>query len=151
MGAGQPGPGTPGFDNESYMKAMGGVLQNPQFMEMAEKLGQQIMSVSRASPSEGHAAFCWGRSSHIDPLPLCTEDSVLLERQSTACATAPAMLLISQVFDELAPFKVVYRHRFLRPTELVLSGSWPRQYVSGMLSVSTCMWVVGGGCRATPA
>lgn len=42
---GQPGPGMPGFDNEAYMKAMGGVLQNPQFMEMAEKLGQQIMSV----------------------------------------------------------------------------------------------------------
>lgn len=36
--------GMPGFDNEAYMKTMGGVLQNPQFMEMAEKLGQQIMS-----------------------------------------------------------------------------------------------------------
>lgn len=58
-GAGMPGmPGMPGQqgqeggvgpgmpDNENYMQAMGGVLQNPQFMEMAEKLGQQIMTVS---------------------------------------------------------------------------------------------------------
>ena len=46
---GQPGPGMPGFDNEEYMKAMGGVLQNPQFMQMAEKLGKEIMTV-RCSP-----------------------------------------------------------------------------------------------------
>ncbi len=62
--AGMGGPGGPGgpagpaggagppeadngaaFDTSKYMEAMGGVLQNPQFMEMAEKLGQQIMSV----------------------------------------------------------------------------------------------------------
>lgn len=40
------GAGAAGFDTSKYMEAMGGVLQNPQFMEMAEKLGQQIMHVS---------------------------------------------------------------------------------------------------------
>ena len=50
---GQPGAapeaaaGPAGFDTSKYMEAMGGVLQNPQFMDMAEKLGQQIMQVPR--------------------------------------------------------------------------------------------------------
>lgn len=50
---GQPGAapeaaaGPAGFDTSKYMEAMGGVLQNPQFMDMAEKLGQQIMQVLR--------------------------------------------------------------------------------------------------------
>lgn len=37
--------GAAGFDTSKYMEAMGGVLQNPEFMTMAEKLGQQIMQV----------------------------------------------------------------------------------------------------------
>ncbi|KAK9868311.1 hypothetical protein WJX84_004193 [Apatococcus fuscideae] len=35
--------GAPPVDPANYAEAMSGVLQNPQFMEMAEKLGQQIM------------------------------------------------------------------------------------------------------------
>ena len=42
------GAGPPAFDSTKYMEAMGGVLQNPQFMQMAEQLGQQIMNVSDA-------------------------------------------------------------------------------------------------------
>ena len=39
-------PGMPGMDPGAYSSMMSGVLQNPQFVEMAEKLGQQIMQVS---------------------------------------------------------------------------------------------------------
>lgn len=40
------GPGAvPPIDPDQYAQAMSSVLQNPQFMEMAEKLGQQIMTV----------------------------------------------------------------------------------------------------------
>ena len=35
----------PNFDPAKYMDAMTNVLQNPQFMQMAEKLGQRIMQV----------------------------------------------------------------------------------------------------------
>ena len=50
-GGGVPGApggagGQPSVDPEQYAQAMAGVLGNPGFMEMAEKLGQQIMSVS---------------------------------------------------------------------------------------------------------
>ena len=38
--------GLPTMDAEKYAQAMSNVLQNQHFMEMAEKLGQQIMSVS---------------------------------------------------------------------------------------------------------
>ena len=46
--SGLPGgmPGMPGMDPSAYANMMSGVLQNPQFVEMAEKLGQQIMQVS---------------------------------------------------------------------------------------------------------
>ena len=37
--------GLPTMDAEKYAQAMSNVLQNQHFMEMAEKLGQQIMSV----------------------------------------------------------------------------------------------------------
>ena len=44
MPAGMPGmPG--GMDPSAYANMMSDVLQNPQFVEMAEKLGQQIMQV----------------------------------------------------------------------------------------------------------
>ncbi len=47
MPAGMPGmPGMPGMDPSAYANMMSGVLQNPQFVEMAEKLGQQIMQVT---------------------------------------------------------------------------------------------------------
>ena len=36
----------PGLDPAAYANMMSGVLQNPQFVEMAEKLGQQIMQVA---------------------------------------------------------------------------------------------------------
>ncbi len=38
-------PEIPGIDPEQYASAMSKVLQNQNFMEMAEKLGQQIMTV----------------------------------------------------------------------------------------------------------
>ena len=38
-------PNMPGMDPSAYANMMSGVLQNPQFVEMAEKLGQQIMQV----------------------------------------------------------------------------------------------------------
>lgn len=43
--SGQGAP-DPSFDPTKYMDAMTNVLQNPQFMQMAEKLGQQIMQVT---------------------------------------------------------------------------------------------------------
>lgn len=46
------GRGAPQIDPEQYASAMTGVLQNPQFMEMAEKLGQQIMQVPCSSHNE---------------------------------------------------------------------------------------------------
>ena len=48
--AGLPGmaAGMPGMDPAAYANMMSGVLQNPQFVEMAEKLGQQIMQVTAA-------------------------------------------------------------------------------------------------------
>ena len=39
------GPQGPPMDAEKYASALSNVLQNQSFMEMAEKLGQQIMSV----------------------------------------------------------------------------------------------------------
>ena len=45
-GAGAPAGAPPGgMDPAAYTNMMSGVLQNPQFVEMAEKLGQQIMQV----------------------------------------------------------------------------------------------------------
>jgi hypothetical protein len=38
------GGAAPPIDPEQYAQAMSGVLQNPQFMQMAEQLGQQIMT-----------------------------------------------------------------------------------------------------------
>lgn len=44
-GAGAGGAPGAGMDPAAYTDMMSGVLQNPQFVEMAEKLGQQIMQV----------------------------------------------------------------------------------------------------------
>ena len=56
-----PAGDMPGMDPEKYAAALSDVLQNQQFMEMAEKLGQQIMAVSASSPPHpvfhGRATF----------------------------------------------------------------------------------------------
>lgn len=46
--AGLPGMAgaMPGMDPAAYANMMSGVLQNPEFVNMAEKLGQQIMQVT---------------------------------------------------------------------------------------------------------
>jgi len=62
-GGGAPGApgGQPNVDPEQYAQAMAGVLGNPGFMEMAEKLGQQIMSVSPGPASQSAPwNLCWG-------------------------------------------------------------------------------------------
>lgn len=49
MGGGQegaPAEGPPALDPDQYAQAMSSVLGNPEFMQMAEKLGQEIMGVS---------------------------------------------------------------------------------------------------------
>ena len=57
-GGAEPGQSAsaPPIDPDQYAQAMSSVLQNPQFMEMAEKLGQQIMTVLHQIP--GHVSFC---------------------------------------------------------------------------------------------
>jgi len=42
-------PDPANFDPTKYMQAMSGMFQNPQFMQMAEKLGQAIIQVSIVS------------------------------------------------------------------------------------------------------
>ena len=49
-----PAGDMPAMDPEKYAAALSDVLQNQQFMEMAEKLGQQIMAVSC---SYAHTSF----------------------------------------------------------------------------------------------
>ena len=66
-GGAEPGRSgsVPPIDPDQYANAMSSVLQNPQFMEMAEKLGQQIMTVrsSELQPSgcflKSSWAFVW--------------------------------------------------------------------------------------------
>jgi len=41
-----PVPDPANFDPTKYMQAMSGMFQNPQFMQMAEKLGQAIIQVA---------------------------------------------------------------------------------------------------------
>ena len=64
MAGGMPG----GMDPAAYANMMSGVLQNPQFVEMAEKLGQQIMQVPSAGhvlcPAQNHA-LCHLRQGHL--------------------------------------------------------------------------------------
>ena len=54
-GLGASGGATPPIDPDQYAQAMSSVLQNPQFMDMAEKLGQQIMQVGAPSYFSGRA------------------------------------------------------------------------------------------------
>jgi len=65
-GAPPGGPlGGPALDPDAYAAAMTGVLQNPQFMQMAEQLGQQIMTVrapARASGPPARGAVPWPRT-----------------------------------------------------------------------------------------
>ena len=43
------GTATPAVDPAAYMQAMQGMMSNPQFMQMAERLGTQMMQ-ARAPP-----------------------------------------------------------------------------------------------------
>lgn len=64
------GAGMPGMDPAAYASMMSGVLQNPQFVEMAEKLGQQIMQVKFA----GHLRWLVGKplsGSSVSLIPAC--------------------------------------------------------------------------------
>lgn len=60
--------GGPAMDPDAYAAAMTGVLQNPQFMQMAEQLGQQIMTVRLASSAAFRNLSC------------TCEDSLFVER-----------------------------------------------------------------------
>ena len=42
-GGGGDAPATPAVDPAAYMQAMQGMMSNPQFMQMAERLGTQMM------------------------------------------------------------------------------------------------------------
>lgn len=61
-------PGMPGMDPSAYANMMSGVMQNPQFVEMAEKLGQQIMQVL----TRHWCPFCSAWWSRIQGLCGCT-------------------------------------------------------------------------------
>jgi hypothetical protein len=47
-GAGGDGPATPAVDPAAYMQAMQGMMSNPEFMHMAERLGTQMMQARAA-------------------------------------------------------------------------------------------------------
>jgi hypothetical protein len=55
-----PGMDPANFDPSKYMQAMSGMFQNPQFMQMAEKLGQAIIQVRL-----GAAVGCLRQSRHM--------------------------------------------------------------------------------------
>lgn len=61
-GFGRDGPGSaaagagPAMDPETAAQAMSGMFQNPDFMHMAQELGQKIMSVRFLCASE--STFC---------------------------------------------------------------------------------------------
>lgn len=61
-GFGRDGPGSaaagagPAMDPETAAQAMSGMFQNPDFMHMAQELGQKIMSVRVLCASE--STFC---------------------------------------------------------------------------------------------
>ena len=67
--------GAPGVDPSKYAEAMGSVLQNPNFMSMAERLGQQIMQARRGGRAlgwrGGGAAHAVGRcaTQNVAPSP----------------------------------------------------------------------------------
>jgi hypothetical protein len=61
-----PAADMPNMDPEKYAAALSDVLQNQQFMEMAEKLGQQIMAVSLALP-----AHLVGKACPLSLAPCC--------------------------------------------------------------------------------
>ena len=52
---GEGGTATPAIDPAAYMQAMQGMMSNPQFMQMAERLGTQMMQ-ARAAPRSRAAA-----------------------------------------------------------------------------------------------
>ena len=50
MGGMMGGPGGAQMDPAKYMEAMSGMFQNPNFMQMAEKLGKTIIEVGARFP-----------------------------------------------------------------------------------------------------
>lgn len=58
-----PGMMPPGFDANKYMEAMSGMFSNPQFMQMAEKLGKSIIEVRDMHACRG-AAWAYAAARH---------------------------------------------------------------------------------------
>lgn len=48
-------PATPAVDPAAYMQAMQGMMANPEFMQMAERLGTQMMQARRAARRRARA------------------------------------------------------------------------------------------------
>ena len=85
-GLGASGGATPPIDPDQYAQAMSSVLQNPQFMDMAEKLGQQIMQVGGPSFFSGRA-----RTKYSSSFPLC-----LVQELFCACCHFPLLVIVLQ-------------------------------------------------------
>jgi hypothetical protein len=75
-----PVPDPANFDPTKYMQAMSGMFQNPQFMQMAEKLGQAIIQVWAAGHltlqrhgRASHCAFLHKKQPSQPPLHACDQ------------------------------------------------------------------------------
>lgn len=79
------GPGLPTMDAEKYAEAMSNVLQNQHFMEMAEKLGQQIMSV-RDICIQSHQFRQQSRRRHFQAPKLVWSKQAVQERTKASIA-----------------------------------------------------------------
>jgi hypothetical protein len=65
QGAPAPVPDPTNFDPSKYMQAMSGMFSNPAFMQMAEQLGQAIISVRRRPSQPGACSSMqalWGQA-----------------------------------------------------------------------------------------
>jgi hypothetical protein len=61
-GAGGDAPATPAVDPAAYMQAMQGMMANPEFMHMAERLGTQMMQAREARMRRHLTAACYSHS-----------------------------------------------------------------------------------------
>ena len=86
-GLGGSGGATPPIDPDQYAQAMSSVLQNPQFMDMAEKLGQQIMQVGGPSYFSGQA-----HTKYFSACPLCLVQGLFC----TCCSLSPILVIVLQ-------------------------------------------------------
>lgn len=77
---GSEGAATPAVDPAAYMQAMQGMMSNPQFMQMAERLGTQMMQVRALFWRRSGA--CWAR---IGPTLTRRRRSARRTRPSPAC------------------------------------------------------------------